>query len=75
MVLIDYKPDKSLSTLVGNIKTVSSRLISKEYPWLAKKYFDNKPCFWSGGYFVASCGGVKVEQLKNYVENQEKAKQ
>jgi putative transposase len=29
-----------------------------------------KPVFWTGAYFVASCGGVTVEQLKQYVENQ-----
>jgi putative transposase len=44
-LLIDYKPDKPLSRLIGNIKTVSSFLIRKEFPWLAKKYFDNKPYF------------------------------
>ncbi|GAC1462716.1 MAG: IS200/IS605-like element IS609 family transposase [Chamaesiphon sp.] len=69
-LLIDYKPDIPLSTLIGNLKTVSSRLIRKEYPWLEKKYFYNKPCFWTGAYFVASCGGVTVQQLKQYVENQ-----
>ena len=31
-LLIDYKPDKPLSTLIGNLKTVSSRLIRKEFP-------------------------------------------
>ncbi|NCS54376.1 MAG: transposase, partial [Microcystis aeruginosa G13-05] len=45
-------------------------LIRKEFPDLAAKYFYNKPYFWTGGYFVASCGGVTVEQLKKYVENQ-----
>ncbi|WP_407641938.1 IS200/IS605 family transposase [Calothrix rhizosoleniae] len=74
-LLIDYKPDKPLSTLIGNIKTVSSRLIRKEFPWLAKKYFYNKPYFWTGAYFVASCGSVTVEQLKDYVQNQEQPKQ
>lgn len=69
-LLIDYKPDKPLSTLIGNLKTVSSRLIRKEFPYLAKKYFYNKPYFWTGAYFVASCGGVTVDQLKQYVENQ-----
>ena len=69
-LLIDYKPDIPLSTLIGNLKTVSSRLIRKEFPWLAKKYFYNKPYFWTGAYFVASCGGITVEQLKQYVENQ-----
>jgi putative transposase len=73
-LLIDYKPDIPLSTLIGNLKTVSSRLIRKEYPWLAKKYFYDKPYFWTGAYFVASCGGVTVEQLKQYVENQAQPK-
>lgn len=74
-LLIDYKPDIPLSTLIGNLKTVSSRLIRKENPWLAKEYFYNKPYFWTGAYFVASCGGVTVDQLKKYVENQEQPKQ
>ncbi len=69
-LLIDYKPDIPLSTLIGNLKTVSSRLIRKEYPWLASKYFYNKPYFWTGSYFVASCGGATIEQLKKYVEQQ-----
>jgi len=69
-LLIDYKPDIPLSTLIGNLKTVSSRLIRKEYPWLAQKYFYNKSFFWTGSYFVASCGGATVEQLKKYVEQQ-----
>lgn len=69
-LLIDYKPDKPLSTLIGNLKTVSSRLIRKEFPILAQKHFYNKPYFWTGSYFVASCGGVTVDQLKQYVENQ-----
>ena len=69
-LLIDYKPDIALSKLIANLKTVSSRLIRKEYPDLASKYFYNKSYFWTGAYFVASCGGVTVSQLKKYVENQ-----
>ena len=72
--IIDDKPDIALSKLIANLKTVSSRLIRKEFPDLAAKYFDNKPYFWTGGYFVASCGGVTVEQLKKYVENQNSPK-
>ncbi|AKE62816.1 Genome sequencing data, contig C319 [Microcystis aeruginosa PCC 9432] len=41
---------------------------------MAAKYFDNKPYFWAGAYFVASCGDVTVEQLKKYVENQNSPK-
>ena len=69
-LLLEYKPNIALSKLIANLKTVSSRLIRRDYPDLPSKYFDNKPYFWTGAYFVASCGGVTVEQLKKYVENQ-----
>ncbi len=68
--IVEFKPDIELSKLIANLKTVSSRLIRKEYPELSKQYFYGKPYFWTGAYFVASCGGVTVEQLKTYVENQ-----
>jgi putative transposase len=29
-----------------------------------------KDVFWTNGYFIASCGGVTVEQLKKYIEVQ-----
>lgn len=68
-LVISFPPDVQVSTLVGNLKTVSSRLIRKEFAdWISKFY--KKPVFWSGAYFVASCGGVTLEHLKNYVENQ-----
>jgi putative transposase len=51
------------------IISLSSRLIRKEFAdWISKFY--RKPVFWSGAYFVASCGGVTLEHLKQYVEKQ-----
>ncbi|NJM74760.1 MAG: IS200/IS605 family transposase [Acaryochloridaceae cyanobacterium RU_4_10] len=68
-LLINFPPDVEVSKLVNNLKTVSSRLIRKDFSQeLAQVY--SKPVFWSGAYFVASCGGVTVEQLKTYVEQQ-----
>lgn len=69
-LIVEFKPDVQLSKLIANLKTVSSRLIRKEYPELSQKYFYGKPYFWTGAYFVASCGGITVEQLKAYVEKQ-----
>lgn len=69
-LLIEFKPNVQLSKLIANLKTVSSRLIRKEYPEITQQYFYGKPYFWTGSYFVSSCGGVTVEQLKTYVENQ-----
>jgi putative transposase len=69
-LLIDYNPKVQISKLVNNLKTVSSRLIRKEFANHVEKFY-YKPVFWSGAYFVASCGGVTLEQLKAYVQNQE----
>ena len=74
-LVVEFKPDIELSKLIANLKTVSSRLIRQEYPELSKQYFYGKPFFWTGAYFVASCGGVTVEQLKAYVEKQSSPKQ
>ncbi len=68
-LLISYPPHAQLSKLIANLKTVSSRLIRKEFSTQVNKFY-YKPVFWTGAYFVASCGGVTVEQLKRYVENQ-----
>ncbi len=73
-LIVEFKPDIELSKLIANLKTVSSRLIRKEFPQLSNQYFYGKPYFWTGAYFVASCGGVTVEQLRVYVENQSSPK-
>lgn len=69
-LLISYPPDVEVSKLVNNLKTVSSRLIRKEFADEINAVY-KKPVFWSGAYFVASCGGVTVDQLKAYVEQQD----
>lgn len=68
-LLVSFPPDVQVSKLVNNLKTVSSRLIRKEFVSEVAKFY-NKPVFWAGAYFVASCGGVTVEQLRKYVEQQ-----
>jgi putative transposase len=68
-LIIDFPPDVEISKLVNNLKTVSSRLIRKEFAEYINKIY-SKPVFWTGAYFVASCGGVTIDQVKQYVENQ-----
>jgi putative transposase len=69
-LLISYPPDVAVSKLVNNLKTVSSRLIRKECADEINAVY-KKAVFWSGAYFVASCGGVTVDQLQAYVETQD----
>ena len=46
-LVISFPPDVQVSTLVGNLKTVSSRLVRKEFAdWMSRFY--RKPVFWSG---------------------------
>ncbi len=68
-LLVNFAPQVQLSKLIANLKTVSSRLLRKEYADVLEKIY-SKPVLWTGSYFVASCGGVTIEQLKKYVQQQ-----
>jgi putative transposase len=69
-ILFQYKPQICLSTLINNIKTVTSRKIRKEFSERVNKFYWKDSVFWNSSYFIASCGGVTVDVLKQYVENQ-----
>lgn len=69
--LFQYHPDIALSNLVNNLKSVTSRKLRQEFAdYLATFYW--KDVFWNGSYFVASCGGVTISTLKQYIENQDR---
>ena len=71
-ILISYPPHKLLSSLIANMKSTSSKIMWETYPQeLQQIYWKGKRVLWTGAYFVASCGGVTIEQLKKYVENQD----
>jgi putative transposase len=68
--LFQYHPDVELSKLVNNLKSVSSRKLRQEFTEHLESFYW-KDVFWSGSYFVASCGGVTVSTLRKYIEAQE----
>ena len=68
--LFQYHPDIELSKLVSNLKSVSSRKLRQEFAKHLESFYW-KDVFWSGSYFVASCGGVTVSTLRKYIEAQE----
>ena len=70
-VLFDAPPQVQLSKLVNNLKTVSSRLIRKEFSEQLKPYYW-KPYFWSNSYLILSTGGATIDVVKKYIENQDK---
>ena len=68
--LFQYHPDIEISKLVNNLKSVSSRKLRQEFTEHLESFYW-KDVFWSGSYFVASCGGVTVSTLRKYIEAQE----
>jgi putative transposase len=69
-VLFQYHPDLQLSTLIGNIKSATSRRIRQEFTEHLSQFY-SKDVFWNGSYFVASCGGVTITTLRRYIESQD----
>jgi putative transposase len=71
-ILLTYPPHKLLSGLIANMKSTTSKLMWDNYgEYLRNIYWKDKRVLWTGAYFVASCGGVTIDQLKKYVENQD----
>jgi putative transposase len=69
-LLFQYHPDLQLSTLVNNLKSVSSRRLRQEFIERVDEFY-RQDVLWNGSYFIASCGGVTVSTLKKYIENQD----
>lgn len=69
-LLFSFYPQMQLSKFVNNLQTVSSIYIRKEFPAEMQQFY-RKPVFWHSAYFIASCGGVTVEELKRYVQQQD----
>jgi putative transposase len=69
-LLISLSPTVQVSTFVNNLKTVSSRLIRKEFGRELSRWY-RKPVFWSRSYCVISCGGAPLSVLRQYIEQQQ----
>jgi putative transposase len=68
-LLFQYHPNIQLSKLVNNIKSVASRKLRQEFSERVNTFY-RKDVLWNGSYFLASCGGVTISVLKQYIDNQ-----
>ena len=68
-LLISLNPKVEPYKLVNNLKTVSSRIIRRDFPEQVDKFY-RKPVFWSRSYCIITCGGAPLSVLKQYIENQ-----
>lgn len=67
-VLFKAHPNTELSKFINAYKSASSRLIKKEFPLIRKQLW--KEFFWSRSYCLVTTGGVPIEVIKRYIENQ-----
>jgi len=67
-ILFASKPQVQLSRFVNSLKSVSARLLFREFPGLKKELWGAH--FWSPSYFLASVGEVKLDDVKRYVQSQ-----
>ena len=68
-LLVDAHPDLNLSSLVNNLKTISSRYLRKHHPERCAQFY-RKPVLWTRSYCVISAGGAPLDILKRYIQNQ-----
>ena len=70
-IMFSSTPQTQLSKLVNNFKTVTSRLLRKEFAnYLSQYYFGNdKSYFWSNSYFIGTVSEVSENIVRNYIAN------
>ena len=69
-LLVGINPKVQISKFANNLKTVSSRLLWKEYEEeLGRTY--RQRVLWKIGYCVVSTGGANVETVKRYIQQQQ----
>jgi putative transposase len=70
-MLIMAPPRMSPARVANILKSVSTKLIFKNFPKIKKQHFWGGG-LWVGGYFVRSSGpGVTTQQIKHYIQNQD----
>ena len=68
-LLFQTNPTVQLSKLVNNLKTVTSRLIRRDFRGHLNRIY-RKPVFWHRSYCLISSGGATIEILRKYIEEQ-----
>jgi putative transposase len=67
-ILFKAEPNTAISKFINTYKSASSRLIKKEYSQIKKQLW--KEYFWSRSFCLLTTGGVPIEIIKKYIENQ-----
>ena len=69
-LLLDMHPNIVPSRFINNLKTVTSRLMRKEFAaHLAEFYSESVLC--AGAYCLLTTGGATIDTIRQYIEKQE----
>lgn len=69
-LLISSPPYLSISSIVRDLKSNSSRLSFLKFNNYLRKYYWYINTLWSRSYYVATHGNVTKETIRKYIENQ-----
>ena len=72
-ILFSAPPQVTLTKLIYSYKTVTSRLLRKEFNEQLKKYYWNDDHLWSKSYFIGSVSERTHEAVKTYIADQKSA--
>lgn len=70
--LITLHPSIAPAKLINTLKTVTSRLMKRDFGDHLKKYYWGTTALWSRSYCLISVGGAPIEVLKKYIEAQKR---
>jgi len=59
-------PNLDSSKFINNLKTVSSRMIRKNFPEYLKEFY-HKLVLWTRAYCLQSTGGATIEIIEKYI--------
>ena len=68
-IMFDAPPQVQLSALVNSYKTVTARLLRKEFQEQLSKFYW-KPVFWSQSYFIGTVSDRSRETVARYIRDQ-----
>lgn len=69
-LLIECKPQHYIPNIVKAFKGVSARLLFKLHPELKKRLWGGH--LWNPSYFIATVSENTEEQIREYIQNQQK---
>lgn len=67
-IMFKAHPKTELTKFINAYKSASSRIIKKEFPHIRKYLW--KEMFWSKSFCLLTTGGVSIEVIKKYIEEQ-----